>query len=77
MNRFALLEGLTEHAAGEIVIDAQKRIIASLTAIGSDTLKAEKTLEAFEQSQDLRIAEIDRLLDVLDKLPPVANEPKT
>ena len=77
MDRFALLERLTEHAAGEIAIDAQKRIIAFLTAIGSDTLKAEKTLEAFEQLQDLSMAEIDRLLDALHKLPPVGNDLKS
>lgn len=81
MNRFALLERLTEArkyaGRGEILIATQKRIIETQTYIWTDTLEAEKTLEAFEQSQDLRLGEIDHLLDALHKLPPVGNDPKS
>ena len=72
-NRTDLLRQLTdikhqvEH--GEIMIDAQRRIIASFTACGDDVTEAEKFLEDLEQSQEHRLDEIDRLLAELDKIP--------
>lgn len=81
MNRLALLERLTEArkyaGRGEILIATQKRIIETLAYTWTDTVEAERTLEAFEQSQDLRLGKIDHLLDALDKLPPVGNDPKS
>jgi hypothetical protein len=64
------LSAAKRHAAqGEIHIAAQKRIIADLLAIGSNTADAEKLLLLFEQTQDNHLNHIDRLLDLLDKLP--------
>jgi hypothetical protein len=37
---------------GEIMIVAQRRIIASFTACGDDVTEAEKFLEALEQTQE-------------------------
>ena len=81
MDRLALLERLTEArkyaGRGEILIATQKRIIDTLAYTWTDTVEAQKTLEAFEQSQDLRLGKIDHLVDVLRKLPPVGNDPKS
>jgi phosphate uptake regulator len=77
-NRTDLLRQLTdikhqvEHA--EIMIEAQRRIIASLTACGDDVTEAEKFLEALERPQDHRLDEIDRLLAELDKIALVTEE---
>jgi hypothetical protein len=49
------------------VIEAQKRIIVSLKAAGVDTTEAEKSLKAFEQAQELRLAKIARMQKVLRK----------
>lgn len=81
MNRLALLERLTEArkyaGRGDILIATQKRIIDTLAYTWTDTVEAEKTLEAFEQFQDLRLGKIDHLVDALRKLPPVGNDPKS
>lgn len=73
MDRTTLLRCLEEarHRANdeEMLIEAQKRIVATLTATGTDAREALNTLDALEQSHDLRLGEIDRLLEALDKLP--------
>jgi hypothetical protein len=54
---------------GEIHIAAQKRVIAELFDMGCDTADAEKALLVFETTQRDRLNHIDRILDLLDKLP--------
>lgn len=61
-------EGRRQAGRGEILIEAQRRIVASFSATGSDVTQAERILDAFEWTQDLRLGDIDRLLDELDKL---------
>jgi len=53
-----------------MLIEAQKRIVATLTAAGTDTKEALTVLDAYERSHDLHLAEIEKLLDALDKLTP-------
>ena len=55
-----LLEARKSADRAENLIEAQRRIIASLIKAGVDTGEAEKTLAALEQAQDRRLAEIDR-----------------
>jgi len=52
------------------LIEDQKRTVATLTAAGTDATEALKVLDAYERSHDLHLAEIEKLLDALDKLPP-------
>jgi hypothetical protein len=54
---------------GQLLIEAQQRIVEALTAGGAETTLAEETLEAFEQSQGRLLRQIDALLDALDKAP--------
>ncbi|QIG51056.1 hypothetical protein G5V57_27020 [Nordella sp. HKS 07] len=74
MDKDAFLRCLEEarHRADheEMLIEAQKRIVATLTAARTDTKEALIVLDAYERSHDLHLAEIEKLLDVLDKLPP-------
>ena len=42
------------------MIDAQRRIVASLSACGQDVGDAEKLLGWFEDAQEFRLGEIDR-----------------
>ena len=53
----------------EMLIEAQKRIVATLTATGTDATEALKLLNVYERSHDLHLGEIDQLLDALDKIP--------
>jgi hypothetical protein len=53
---------------GDGLIEAQRRMVASLAAAGVDTTAAQKILDDMEQTQKDQLAEIDRLLDALHKL---------
>jgi hypothetical protein len=59
MNRADLLAYLTavkrQVTVGQSLIDAQRRIIASLTTFGSDVTAAEKILAELDRTQDLRL----------------------
>jgi hypothetical protein len=52
---------------GENVIYAQRLVVATLSARGHDATQAEQILDTFEQSQEIRLGEMDRLLNALDK----------
>jgi hypothetical protein len=66
----ARLEEARRHAdRGDVLIEAQRRLIACLAAAGSDTAAARNTLDALEQTHALQLSRIDRLLDALDTLP--------
>ena len=71
MDKAALLRHLEEARReadrGDGLIEAQRGIVASLKAAGGDARAAENALDAMEQTQNLRLAEIDRLLDALDE----------
>jgi hypothetical protein len=71
MDKAALLRHLEEvrkrALRSEGLIEAQRRVVASLAAIGGNTLEAQNTLDAMEQAQKLQLAEIDRLLNALDE----------
>ena len=54
---------------GAIMIDAQQRVITSLTARGDNVTDAITVLTSFEEEQDRRLEEIGRLLKALDKIP--------
>lgn len=73
MDRASLLLHLEKarHRAdhGEVMIEAQKRIVATLTAAGADAREALNALDALEKSHELHLGEIDRLLNALDTLP--------
>lgn len=73
MDRTHLLRRLTEVKRqvdhGEIMVDAQRRVIDSLIACGEDIAEAERLLEEFERAQERRSDEIDLLLEMLDKIP--------
>jgi hypothetical protein len=49
------------------LIEAQRRIVASLAAVGGNTMEAQNILDAMEQKQKLQLAEIDWLPDALDE----------
>lgn len=74
MSKIKLLDRLTaakrQVDRSDVIVDAQKRIIAHLRACGEDADAAERLLEAFEQKQQFRLGKVDRLLDALDNLPP-------
>ena len=55
-------------AHGESVIDAQRRLLG-ISVHGRDVSKDKVLLDSFEQSQDVRHGELDRLLEALEKLP--------
>jgi hypothetical protein len=71
MDKAALLRHLEEvrkrALRSEGLIEAQRRVVASLAAIGGNTLEAQNTLDAMEQAQKLQLAEIDRLLNAWTK----------
>jgi hypothetical protein len=71
MNRADLLAHLAavkrQVTVGQSLIDAQ-------SAAGSDVTAAEKTLAALDRAQDLQLAEIEVILNELDKLPPFESE---
>lgn len=71
LRQLAELKRQVDH--GQIMIAAQRRIIASLTACGDDVSEAEKLLQAFEDALEMRLGDIDRLLDALDKIPVTAD----
>src|SRR5690242_9160257 len=54
----------------KIAIARQKKTIAHLVAIGPDAADAEKILKTFQQSQICHLMEMERILNVLHKLPP-------
>jgi hypothetical protein len=78
MNRTDLLRQLAELQRqvdhGTIMIDAQQRIIGSLTACGEDVREAENLLASFHEAQESRLGEMERLLDALDKIPLVESD---
>ena len=73
MERAVLLEHLSaaqRHAErGQSIVDGQKRILAVLKAAGRNTANAETVLRPFEDTQQNHLDHVDRLLDLLDKLP--------
>jgi hypothetical protein len=73
MSRTELLVRV-EHAERQVVlaqslIDAQRLLVLSLRSAGTGAASAQKTLDELERAQDARLAEIDALLDQLDKIP--------
>jgi hypothetical protein len=58
----------------EIHIAAQKRVIAELFDIGCDTADAERVLLLFETAQQDHLDHIDRILNLLDKIPLIESE---
>ena len=80
-NRADLLSQLTEihrHLEyGEIAIEERKRIITALCASGKDATEAKQLLTALEEEREKFMAEFDRVLDILDKLPRPDRDPKS
>ena len=56
-------------------VDRQKRIVAALTASGSDTAEAERILRALEVTQNSYLAEMMRALNALDDMPMDGSKP--
>ncbi|WP_119271486.1 hypothetical protein [Taklimakanibacter deserti] len=71
--RSELLRQLTEIKRqiehSEDIIDAQRRLVASLTARGHEATQAGMLLDSFEQSRKIWLGEMDRLLGALDEMP--------
>lgn len=57
------------HAESGMYVESQKLIIASLRVRTGDVTEAEKLLQTFERDQENQLAEIERILDELDKMP--------
>ena len=55
---------LADHAYG--LIEAQSRIVASLTAAGVDATEAETTLDTYKKVQGRLLDEVQQILDALD-----------
>ncbi len=74
MERAVLLEHLAaakKHAErGWLLIDQQKQLIAALAETGANTGDAEKLLRTFEETQSCHLSDMQRILDVLDAMPP-------
>jgi hypothetical protein len=51
------------------VIKYQRRIVAKLSDDGHDTVQAKGPLNSFEESQKIRLDEMDGLLNALDMIP--------
>lgn len=56
-------------AASDGLIAEQRQIVVSLRLAGSDTSLAEETLSALQVGQEAHLAEIERILDELDRIP--------
>jgi hypothetical protein len=78
MEKAALLKRLQEVRKlayrGDRLIEAQRRVVASLAAAGADTTSAQKILDDMEQTQKRQLGEIDQLLDALDKTSPLDSQ---
>jgi hypothetical protein len=74
MNKAALRKQLQEvrklASRGDGLIEAQRRVVASLAAAGADTTSAQQILDNMEQTQKRQLGEIDQLLDALDNTSP-------
>ncbi len=56
-------------AASDELIAEQRQIVVSLRLAGSDTSLAEETLSTLQVGQEAHLAEIERILDELDRIP--------
>lgn len=54
---------------GNDAIAGQRNVISSLSRAGLDTSQAEQLLDTFELARDVRLAEMNVLLNDLDSLP--------
>ena len=54
---------------GGNIIDAQRSVVDSLSARGHEAIEAKMLLASFEQSLEIWLGEMDRLLNALDKMP--------
>ena len=71
---WARLKALLEAAKRKAVLDQeqierQKQIIAVLVASGSETTDARSQLRTLEEIQDGHLADMERILNALDRLP--------
>jgi hypothetical protein len=53
----------------QTLIAKQKASIARLNSLGADKSEADEALARLETTQDIHFAEVERILDELDKLP--------
>ncbi len=68
------LSAAQRHAEqGDSHIQTQKRIIADFLKLGIDTIEAERLLALFELTQQNHLNHVDRLLDLLGKMPLVGS----
>ena len=72
MDRATLLENLAKARLiaeqGETRIADQKNVIVRFETSGNDVTEAKRLLSNYQTLQDVRFAEIDQLLNQLDKL---------
>ena len=67
------LDAAKRHAEqGEIHILKQKQLIVALSSMGTETVQAERILQFFEEAQEDNLANVERILDALDRLPVVS-----
>ncbi|MFZ5677038.1 MAG: hypothetical protein ACOZAM_29100 [Pseudomonadota bacterium] len=52
---------------GNETIAEQRKIVSSLSGAGHDTTQAEQLLDTFELTQDVRLSEMNTLLNDLDE----------
>ena len=64
-----LLEAAKQNARREEEqIQRQRRVLETLTVTGSETADALRLLRAFEETQDSHLADVNRILNELDKV---------
>src|SRR5262245_39293769 len=54
---------------GDSVIASQRQLVAKLSGDGHDTMQAKRLLRSFEESQKIRLDDMDRMLDALNAMP--------